>query len=236
MKHIIAMHGWCCDSTFWESWENHFQLDEWLWESANRGYGSRNTLEPNWGNIQNYLLYKRIIICHSLGIHLISPTLLQEASHVVLINSFSRFIPDGRESRAIKAALHGMSSHIGQTTEKNMIERFYFKANQPYIDPYIIKKPLEDGISSQGREKLKLDLKVLMNSHKLPTGLNKNANVLVINGEQDQIITSATRHILIKDLKEHLDNPPLHWSIKDEGHFIHHSKLINRVKSWVIEA
>ena len=237
MKQIIAMHGWCSDNTYWESWENHFEADAWFWQSANRGYGSKNTWEPNWQeSIQNHLIYKKIIICHSFGIHLMSSKHLREASHVVLINSFSRFIPKGRESRAIKAALFGMKQQIGKATEQKMIDKFYLKANQPHQDQLIVQEPFKEGISYQGRKKLKMDLEVLINSQQLPIGLNPKAKVLVIDGEQDQIISSSTKHILIKDLQNHLDKYPLHWRIKNEGHFIQPSKLIKRVKSWLIEA
>ena len=102
MKQVIAMHGWCSDSTYWHNWERKFRLDGWHWKNAERGYGCIKASEPFWRkSIRSNLANKRVFICHSLGLHLISTQLLNEASHVVLLNSFSRFIPNAKESRSI---------------------------------------------------------------------------------------------------------------------------------------
>ena len=125
MNQIIAMHGWCSDSTYWEHWKKNFQLNGWLWQSAERGYGCITASEPFWeSSLGAEVKNKKVAICHSLGIHLLSNKLLQESSHVVLLNSFSRFIPVGKESRSIKIALNGMQKHLGKTTEGNMLRKF----------------------------------------------------------------------------------------------------------------
>jgi len=234
MKQVIAMHGWCSDSTYWQNWESKFILDGWYWKNAERGYGCLKASEPFWiKSLNRNIMNKRVFICHSLGLHLISTKLLNEASHVILLNSFSRFIPDDKESRSIKTALNGMYKHIGKTTEKNMLLKFYSKANKPYKDSLIIKGPLQKGISFQGRKKLKKDLEVLINSNKIPTGLNKKAKLLIVNGTKDQIISSSTRQLLIKDLGEYLETSPSHWEIKGGGHFLNSSDLINRINHWL---
>ena len=98
MNQIIAMHGWCGDSTFWENWEDHFKLNGWQWRNSERGYGHLTPSEPFWMvNAQENHLTKKVIFCHSLGIHLISSKVLKEASPDVF--------KDKATERAIKAAV-----------------------------------------------------------------------------------------------------------------------------------
>ena len=90
MKQVITMHGWCSDSTYWNNWESYFKLNGWLWQNIERGYGHIKSSNPFWGKcIKNVLENKKVVICHSLGIHLISTQLLKEASHIILLNRFA---------------------------------------------------------------------------------------------------------------------------------------------------
>ena len=93
MKEIIAMHGWAGDSNQWSNWEKIFKCFEWEWQTSERGYKGINPHTPKWIHNSNQVKPKRVAICHSLGSHLIDQQVLYSATHVVLINSFSRFIP-----------------------------------------------------------------------------------------------------------------------------------------------
>ena len=39
----------------------------------------------------------KMVLCHSLGFHLIQENILDEASHVVFINSFNNFLPQAKK-------------------------------------------------------------------------------------------------------------------------------------------
>ncbi len=234
MKQAISMHGWCCDSTFWKTWENYFKSYGWLWENVERGYGNFEASNPIWRNSKEQSVsHKKVIFCHSLGIHLVPCRILKEASDIILLNCFSRFIPNDRSSRAIRTGLIGMKKHLGRSTEFTMLSKFLQKANAPYKITDCMQGPLSQGISDIGRKRLMEDLNLLINSHKLPNSLSHKARVLVIQGKEDKIVSSLTNHQLISDLRIHLDHPPTQWCLQGEGHIIFKPDIIQKVSEWL---
>ena len=131
------MHGWYSDSSYWDSWEKHFKSNGWTWQNSERGYGYIEPSEPLWyltDHESNAKQLKKLLVCHSLGMHLIPNPIIKDASHIILLNSFSRFIPFGKESRAIKIALEGMQKQIGKATENQMLLKFAQKANKAIVN------------------------------------------------------------------------------------------------------
>ena len=171
MKEIIAMHGWAGDSNQWSNWIDLFKCCDWKWQTVERGYKAISPHTPKWNHDSNQIELKRVAICHSLGSHLIDKEVLHSATHVVLINSFSRFIPSSKENRPIKLALNRMMNAINTPNEESMLRKFHIKAYKPnYIDVTSSESNLIH-ISDSGRLKLKNDLKLLMHSDSLPIGL-----------------------------------------------------------------
>ncbi len=233
MKEIIAMHGWAGDSKQWSNWIDYFQCCDWEWHTAERGYKNISPHKPRWKINVNQSTFTRVAICHSLGSHLIDKHVLSSATHVVLINSFSRFIPSGKQNRAVKMALDRMLDTINTPNESSMIKKFHIKALKPN-DNNLGSKELDfRDISDSGRVKLKNDLKLLMNSDSLPAGLNSNSKVLVINSEKDYILASQTKEKLTEDLKHYLETSPTIINAKEEGHFISKVKNIKKIKHWL---
>ena len=233
MKEIIAMHGWAGDSNQWSNWEQIFKCYEWEWRNSERGYTALSPHIPKWNHNSNQVKLKRVAICHSLGSHLIDKQVLHSATHVVLINSFSRFIPTGKENRPIKLALNRMMNAINTPNEAAMLRKFYIKAYKPnYIDVKSSESNLLH-ISDSGRLRLKNDLKLLINSDSLPIGLNNSAKVLIVNSEQDYILANQTKEKLVEDLINHLEALPKIISLQDEGHSITKIKNIKKVKHWL---
>jgi len=233
MREIIAMHGWAGDSHQWSNWEKVFKSCNWEWQTAERGYKEISPHTPKWNHNSKQFELKRVAICHSLGSHLIDKEVLHSATHVVLINSFSRFIPNGKENRHVKMALNRMMNAINTTDEETMLRKFHVKAYKPN---YIDVKSSESNIihiSDSGRLRLRNDLKLLMNSDSLPIGLNNSAKVLIVNSEQDYILANQTKETLSEDLKNHLDAVPKTINLQDEGHSITKIKNIKKVKHWL---
>ena len=178
MKEIIAMHGWAGDGRQWSNWEKIFKSCNWEWQTSERGYKDISPHTPQWHNNSTQVELKRVAICHSLGSHLLAKEVLYSATHVVLINSFSRFIPSGKENRTIRLALNRMMNALNTPNEATMLRKFHTKAYKPnYIDVKSSESNLLH-ISGSGRLRLKNDLKLLMNSDSLPIGLNNSAKVL----------------------------------------------------------
>ncbi len=236
MKEVIAMHGWCSDSKSWTIWKRHFSSNGWLWQSGERGYGTVKPFEPDWKSDKTNNSYmKKALICHSLGAHLLSSKLLSEARDIVFLNSFSRFIPKGLESRALKIGLAGMQKHLINATEKNMLIAFLTKASSPHDFRRNAPDLINQSLSSKGREKLQADLDILIKTNGLPTGISPKARVLVINGEEDKILHPSTKKDLLNQLNDYLNKPPQNWIIKGEGHSILQPKLIKDVRHWMDE-
>ncbi len=233
MKEIIAMHGWAGNSHQWTNWERIFTSCDWEWQTSERGYKDISPHTPKWNHNTNQVELKRVAICHSLGSHLIDKEVLDSATHVVLLNSFSRFIPTSKENRPIKLALNRMMNAINTPNEADMLRKFHIKAYKPN---HISVQPSESNllhISDSGRLRLKNDLKLLMNSNSLPNGINNSAKVLIVNSEQDYILANETKEKLAEDLINHLDAVPKIINLQDEGHSITKIKNIKKVKHWL---
>ena len=233
MKEIIAMHGWAGDSHQWLNWKKIFKSCGWEWQTSERGYKDLSPHTPKWNNNLIHVELKRVALCHSLGSHLIDKQVLYSATHVVLINSFSRFIPSGKKNRPIQMALNKMMNAINTPNEAAMLRKFHIKAYKPnHIDVKSTESNLLS-ISDLGRLRLRNDLILLMNSDSLPIGLNTYSKVLIINSEQDHILANQTKVNLVEDLKNHLDATPKIINLQDEGHSITKIKTIKKIKHWL---
>ena len=233
MKEIIAMHGWAGDSNQWSNWIDLFQCCDWKWQSAERGYNDINPSTPKWSNDVNQTGLKKVAICHSLGSHLIEKRILRSATHVVLINSFSRFIPSGKENRSITMALNRMMNAINTPNEPSMLRKFHIKAYKPNDIKLESTESKLLHLSESGRLRLKNDFKLLMNLDSLPTGLNTDAKVLVINSEKDYILANQTKGKLTDDLKSYLKVEPTIINLQEEGHSISKINSIKKIKHWL---
>jgi len=233
MKEIIAMHGWGGDSNQWSNWIDLFQRCDWKWQTAERGYKDINPYMPKWENDSNKTGLKKVAICHSLGSHLIDKKVLYTATHIVLINSFSRFIPSSKESRSIIMALNKMMKAINTPHEPSMLRKFHIKSHKPNDLNIESTESNLLHISESGRLRLKNDLTLLTNSDSLPTGLNREAKVLIINSKKDYIVANQTKEILTEDLINYLEAKPKTIILPDEGHSISKIKNIKKIKHWL---
>ncbi len=227
------MHGWAGDSHQWSKWEKLFKSCDWEWQTCERGYKDISPHTPKWNEYANQIELKRVAICHSLGSHLIDKQVLNSATHVVLINSFSRFIPSGKENRSIKLALNRMMNAINTPNEAAMLKKFHIKAYKPN---YVDIKSSESNLlhtSDLGGLRLKNDLKLLITSASLPIGLSTYSKVLIINSEQDYILANQTKKKLAQDLINHLETMPKIINLQDEGHSITKIKNIKKIKHWL---
>ena len=234
MKEIISMHGWASDSSIWATWEKYFIDKGWLWQNNDRGYGVIQDKEASWiQSSKENIPCKRAIICHSLGLHLIKPDIFKNATDVVLISSFGRFITNGPENRSLKTALEGMQKALGNKNEVTMLTKFLLKACSPYQFKTIPAGLIPNHLSLKGRQKLQSDLNLLINTKGIPHGLPKSSKLLTIFGEKDSILAPSTIISLLNELDNHLKHPPTHWMRANEGHFLFKPDLIKSVEEWL---
>ena len=233
MKEIIAMHGWAGNGNQWSNWIDFFVSSDWEWQTAERGYGNINPHKPRWLNNTNQKGLKKVAICHSLGIHLIDKEILSSATHIVLINCFTRFIPIGKENRSIRLALKRMMNTINTSSEPSMLRKFHIKSYKPFDISVNLTESKLLYISDSGRLKLKNDLQLLMNSDSLPIGFNPKSKVLVIDSKKDSILASQTKENLFNDLINYLESAPTKINLETEGHAISDFNNIKKIKLWL---
>ena len=234
MKQIIAMHGWGGDHQIWEPWKKYFNSHGWIWQNAERGYGKSKPNQPNWINSsQQNSQNQQVLICHSLGAHLIRKQILTTSTDIILINSFSSFIPKNREHRLLKTALIGMKKALGTSQEKQMLRIFLTKSCHPHSIDDFSQSPITKDLSVSGRKILQKDLELLIHTSGLPCGFPLEARVLKIAAKEDSIVSSATTNLLLQDLQNHLDVKPTSWIIDGVGHSFIKPEIIKRVKNWL---
>ena len=130
-------------------------------------------------------------------------------------------------------ALNRMMNAINTPNEPSMLRKFHIKAYKPNDINLESTESELISISNSGRRKLKNDLKLLMNSDSLPTGLNTESKVLIINSNQDYILTNQTKEKLTEDLINYLAADPKIINLPDEGHSISKIKNIKKIKHWL---
>ena len=235
MRQVIAMHGWSGDSVAWAPWERHFSRQGWLWQSGERGYGHRSAYEPSWAetNMAQPKRARRVVIGHSLGPHLLSTAVLNQATDVVLLASFGRFVPTGPEGRALRTGLKGMRKAIGGAGESTMLRTFLQRAAQPAGLEGLPPGLEQQDLSQRGREHLRTDLDRLIGTKGLPEGLPETARVLVVEAAEDAIVAPAARRELLQALARHLEQKPEHWNLCGVGHALLVPDLLVRVRQWL---
>ena len=234
MKHLIAMHGWGEEQSIWKKWFNYFSQYGWICQSGERGYGGVLPIDPKWeATHSNNCIETRVILAHSLGIHLLSRDVLVKATKIVLFSSFGRFIPEGKQGRIIRATLQGMKQSIGSINENKMLNTFLKKASAPEAISEPLPQIFSNGLSAEGRSRIKGDLQLLFQTQGIPSDIDPSSKVLVIEGEKDEIIVPETRDQLITDLKIHLLENPTHWVFPQLGHSLVNYIPMKEVKDWI---
>ena len=234
MKQVIAMHGWSGDSHLWVPWIRHFKHHHWSWQSGERGYGKRQEHMPFWQDDQDPIkLQRRVVIAHSLGPHLLPDAVFANATDVVLLASFSRFVPEGPKGRALNTGLKSMRRCLGSEDEATMLTTFLTRAAAPSSPDGLPHGPIHEGLSRQGRQRLTDDLDRLIASAELPPGLQATSKVLVVEAEQDAIVVPAARQELRNAVETRLQHPAEHWFIRGSGHALLVPDLLMRIQRWL---
>jgi len=122
MKQIITQHGWGLNKHFWDDYKVDFLNNNWHWQDNERGYFSTSNYQAKWikSDCKKEI---RMSLCHSYGFHLMPKKILEEATHIVLINSFNNFLPLSNKRNFILRSLKRMETKIkkegkSETTSK----------------------------------------------------------------------------------------------------------------------
>ena len=232
MNQFISQHGWAFDSSLWMELKNIYIEDNWIWQDNERGYFNKTCLSPKWIK-DNSLNRKRVIIIHSLGIHLIDRNILLNASHVIFINSFYNFIPDNKDRKLIIKSLERMKKKLNKQEVKNMLNEFYKNSFFPNEINLNNKKKFASKFDNANISYLKNDFCKLNINDKPSLLISKDCNVLIIKSINDRILNHNSSISFIESIRKTQTHEPRILEIENEGHIIDNYKIFNLINNWI---
>ena len=231
---VIAMHGWGGDSRGWTPWLAATAGLGWSWSCGERGYGQLQPMQPSW-QPQG----RRLLVAHSMGPLLVPRALLAEAELVVLLASFSRFVPPGPAGRRLETAIQGMGQRLEPQhplepeeqqarRAQELLQEFLVQAAAPAPAPLLPAGPAETPIGAVGRALLLQDLQRLASCRDLPDGFPEQRPVLIVEAGCDRIVTAEARALLRQRLPK-----AARLVLPEAGHALLDQALIPAVLEWV---
>jgi len=188
---VIAMHGWAGTAAGWQPWLAEVEARGWSWRSGERGYGAAPPWLPAW-DPQGL----RVLITHSMGLHLLPPELLSAAERVVLLAGFGRFVPIGRQGRQLRTALAGTAAGLSEGPDPQetalraqaLLRTFLGRAADPDPASLMPPGPADQPVGPQARQRLRDDLALLAACEDLPEGFPEQRPVLLVEAGCDRIV------------------------------------------------
>jgi pimeloyl-[acyl-carrier protein] methyl ester esterase len=228
---VIAMHGWAGDGLGWDLLRQELAAPGWHWQSGERGYGGRTPELPQWAPSG-----RRLLIGHSMGPHLLPPSLLEQAEAVVLLAGFARFVPPGREGRRLQTALDGMAAQLAEGPDEShtalraqqLLQAFLAKAAEPDPADLLPHGPASQPVGPEGRRLLREDLERLAASEDLPPGFPEGVPVLIVEAGADRIVVPEAR-ALLRDRLPHAEV----LTFDGAGHCLLQAPLASELRRWI---
>ena len=232
MNQIISQHGWGLDQSMWNKVKEEFIRQNWIWQDNNRGYYSDPHVKVNWikDDSENN---KKVVICHSLGIHLIGKEILREASHIVLINSFYNFIPSNNESKITMRTLLRMEKKINSGEVRFMLEEFISRSFMPNQVDIKFKSIFNLNSKQINLKRLLKDFQKLYFQPSTFDLFSEHAEVLIIKSKNDFILKEYAFNEFINLLNNSQINKPKLVQIENQGHLIDNNCIIKILKDWL---
>lgn len=225
MTTLLAMHGWAGDGRSWAAFATAAAERGWTWLAVERGYGGRPPCEPAWRGEG-----PRVLIAHSLGMHLLPPEVLAGAEAVVLLASFGRFVPEGPSGRRLRTALAGMRTALaGSASEAGaMLASFLAEATAPIPLAALPSSILEQPLPPAGQARLLADLELLEATAGLPEAFPRQAPCLIVEAGADRIVAPEASEALRQSLP-HAD----HLLLQGAGHGLLATPVVPMVIGWI---
>ena len=87
MTQILAVHGWAGHAKQWTYWQHQMEQRQWPMQVVERGYGNSAPLQPSWTDQAG----PRVVIAHSLGLHLLPSPVLQDATSLRILGKMKHW-------------------------------------------------------------------------------------------------------------------------------------------------
>ena len=217
MNQVITQHGWGLDQSFWDNYKVEFQKNGWHWQDNERGYFSKNVKQSKFikNNLNDQI---KMVLCHSLGFHLIQENLLDEASHVVFINSFNNFLPSSKKRNLIYRSLKRMEKKIILLEAEVMLKEFIRRSFLPNTMTINFQHMFYKNLGGVNHNRLLNDLKKLYADKNYLISFEKNCNVIVMNSKNDLILDQDSSDNFIELLNKRLTKKPTVIELDNQGH------------------
>tara|TARA_Y100000589_G_scaffold331754_1_gene386845 strand:- start:3350 stop:4054 length:705 start_codon:yes stop_codon:yes gene_type:complete len=232
MNQIISQHGWGFDSNIWIELKDKFINENWIWQNNERGYFSEKSSDYAWEKYQSGESF-RLVICHSLGTHLIDRNTLNNATHVVLINSFNSFIPQNNERRITIKTLKKMERKINDKEIKSMLKEFFYKSFMPNPININYESRFSNITQKINIHKLLNDFQKLYYEDFSNNLFHNNIEVLIIKSKNDLILNDFSSEQLIRSLNNSQINKPKLIELEKQGHLPINIDLIKIIEKWL---
>jgi len=224
MKQIITQHGWGLNKYFWDDYKVDFLSNNWHWQDNERGYFSTNYYQAKWIKSDSNKQI-RMTLCHSYGFHLIQKKILEEATHIVLINSFNNFLPVSFKRNFILRSLKRMETKIINNETKEMLKEFIYRSFMPNDINNSFKKIFYKSFDSVNKNLLLSDLKELYIDRDFPVFFKKDCKIIFIKSESDLILDNESNNNFLDFLNKTLDRKPIFIKLANQGHCLNNLNL-----------
>ena len=233
MNQVITQHGWGLNKNIWMRNKSNFIKKNWAWQDNDRGYFSSYMNKSKWikDNSDNGI---RLVLCHSLGTHLIGKDILDKATHIILINSFYNFIPANNERKVKRKLLGIMERKINPRDIKVMHKEFLNRSFYPNSVDINFDSLLDNPFSKINYPLLLSDFKKLyiedINIKLIPA----NLEVLIIQSKKDLILSEFSYNSFINIMNKNQITAPKIIFLEDEGHLIKNLNFFKLLEDWII--
>ena len=113
-----------------------------------------------------------------------------------------------------------------------MLQKFLERCASPLPASALPPPPLLSPLSDAGRQRLQQDLKLLRDCNDLPVGWPKQARTLVIQGQEDAIVSRESQELLLERLQEQATTL---IQLPGHGHALITPAVLKQVLTWLEE-
>ena len=191
---VVAQHGWGFGAWCWDRWRDVLPAGFAL-HCPDRGY---------FGPAVEVAVQPRIVLAHSLGLHLLSPQLWATAELIVVISGFRSFHSAcDRQARRSRRTVEQMLARL-EREPAALLADFYARCGVPSDSRWT------GAIDADG---LRRDLQLLQESVLELAAIPAAAQVLILHGSRDRVVPVERA----EELRELLPNSAL-AIVAEAGH------------------
>ena len=191
---VVAQHGWGFGAWCWDRWRDVLPANFALHCPDRRYFGPAVAVE----------VQPRIVVAHSLGLHLLSPQLWATAELIVVLSGFRSFHSAcARQARRSRRTVEQMLARL-EREPAALLADFYARCGTPPDSRW------PESIDADG---LRRDLQLLQESVLELSAIPAAAQVLILHGSRDRVVPVERA----EELREMLPNSAL-AIVAEAGH------------------